>query len=71
MKVKIIVNGTEGQETRNVDIAASGASLAEVCKAAGIETKEKDFTVDNKPATLDTHVGKNPAVEVTARPQSS
>jgi len=71
VKVKIIVKGTEGQETRNVDIAASGASLGEVCKAAGISTKDKDFTVDGKPATLDTHVGKNMPVEVSARPQGS
>lgn len=71
MKIKIVVKGTDGSETKTVEIAATGASLGEVCKTAGIETKDKDFTVDGKPATLDTHVGKNAPVEVSARPQGS
>lgn len=69
MKVKIVINGTEGTQTKTVDIAPSGASLGEVCKMAGIDVKDKDFMVGGKPATLDTHVGKD--VEVSARPQGS
>lgn len=69
MKVKIVLIGTDGKKTHTVDIAPTGASLAEVCKMAGIDVKDKDFTVDGKPATLDTHVRE--AAEVSARPQGS
>ena len=80
MKITIGITHTESQETKSVDIAPTGASIAEICKAGGIETKDKDFTVNGKPATLDTHVGKddilaargrNPPVTVSARPQGS
>jgi len=71
MKIKIVLTGTDGKQTKTVDIAATGASLGEVCKTAGIDTKDKDFTVDGKEATLDTHVGKDAPVEVSARPQGS
>jgi len=79
MKVKIEIIGTDGKETKKIDIDPSGASVAEICKAAGIEAKDKDFTVNGKPAQGDTHVGKDdvmaakskPAVSVSARPQGS
>ena len=71
MKVKIVLTGTDGKQDRTIEIAETGASLGDVLKAAGIETKDKDFTVGGKPATLDTHVGKNAPVGVSARPQGS
>lgn len=80
MKIKIELTGTDGKQTKTVEIAPSGASLGEICKAAGIETKDKDFTVNGKTAGLDTHVGKDDVlaakgaaapVAVSARPQGS
>lgn len=81
MKIKIVLTGTDGKQTKTVNIAPTGASIGEICKTAGIETKDKDFTVNGRPATLDTHVGKDEVlaadsrkiapVEVSARPQGS
>jgi len=81
VKIKIALTGTDGKHTKTVKIAATGASIGEICKSAGIETKDKDFTVNGRPASLDTHVGKDDvlaadarkaeAVEVSARPQGS
>jgi hypothetical protein len=80
MKVKIEITGTDGKQTKSVEIAPTGASIGEICKSAGIEAKDKDFTVNGKPATADTHVGKDDVmaakgrsapVAVSARPQGS
>lgn len=79
MKVKIKIVGTEGQRQETVDVDATGASVEEVCRRAGIDPKDKDLTVNGKAAQLDTHVGKDdvlgaqnrPAVTVSARPQGS
>lgn len=81
MRIKVALISTDGKKTKSVNIAATGATIGEICKAAGIETKDKDFTLNGKPAGLDTHVGKNdllaaesrkaPPVEVSARPQGS
>lgn len=80
MKIKIEITGTEGTQTKTVNVAATGASVAEICKQAGIDPKGKDFTVNGKTAGADTHVGKDDVfsakdrtttVAVSARPQGS
>lgn len=81
MKIKIKLTGTDNTQTKTIEVAETGASLKEILAAAGIESKDKDFTVNGKPALLDTHVGKQdvleaksrkaPPVEVSARPQGS
>lgn len=48
------VSGAKTEKT--VKLAASGASVAEVLKAAGVSAKNKDLLVNGKPATLETHV---------------
>jgi hypothetical protein len=80
MKIKIELTGTDGKKTKSVEVAPTGASIGEICKAAGIDPKDKDFSVNGKPATEDTHVGKDDVlaakgksapVAVSARPQGS
>ncbi len=82
LSIKVKVVPSEGRSrTQTVKVAASGASLGEVLSAGGIDTKNKDFTINGKPATTDTHVtpddvvqaaerGK-PAVAVSERPRGS
>lgn len=82
LRIPVTVTPTQGRSTeKTVEVAPSGASVKEICKAGGIDTKNKDFAVNGKPATLDTHVGPSdaieakdrgkPAVAVSERPQGS
>lgn len=79
MRIKIETIGADGKQTKTVDIVETGASVNQICEKAGIDPKDKDFTVNGKPANGDTHVGRNdvltakgkPAVAVSARPQGS
>lgn len=81
MKIGVKVVPTQGASTKlEVNMEASGASIEEVCKAAGIDTKNMDFTVNGKPAELTTHVGpkdaleakdQTPVVAVSERPRGS
>jgi hypothetical protein len=79
-KVRIVpVEGSSREET--VEIAPSGASMEEVAKTAGLDPKNLDFTINGRPASLETHVtpddvleakdrGK-PAVTASERPRGS
>jgi sulfur carrier protein ThiS len=80
INVQIVPNG--GSSTKKkVEVAASGASVKEICDAAGISTKNMEFTVNGKPADLKTHVSAKdaleakeaarPAVTVSERPSGS
>lgn len=69
MKIGLRVVPTQGKSTtKEVEVDASGASVAEICKAAGIDTKNMDFTVNGKPAELSTHVGSSDALEAKDKP---
>ena len=66
LRITVIVVPSEGKSRKqDVEVAASGASLREVLKAAGIDPAKKDFSVNGEPATLDTHVSKEDFVEAT------
>lgn len=80
MNVSVKIVPSEGKsQTKKVEVAKTGASLREICAQAGIDTKKKDFKVNGKPATLDTHVTREDVVEakdtatvtVAERPQGS
>jgi hypothetical protein len=75
--VEVTVVPTSGQAvTKTVEVPAT-ATLSEVLKAGNIDADKKDFTVDGKPATLETKVnstssvGVAPRVKVTERPRGS
>lgn len=81
LKIKVVIKGTESEQTKTVKIAATGASVEEICRQGNIDMKDKDFTVNGMAAKPGTHVGKNDVlkaesrktatVEVSARPQGS
>lgn len=82
LNISVVVVPTHGKPVQKmVEVAASGATVAEICKAGGIETDNKDLTVNGQPAELGTHVGQNdtlqakdrgkPAVAVSERPRGS
>ncbi|MDO8584874.1 MAG: hypothetical protein Q7R85_01995 [bacterium] len=69
MKIKVKVVPTQGKSTtKDVEVEESGASVAEVCEAAGIDVKNMDLTMNGKPAKLTTHVGPKDALEAKDKP---
>lgn len=81
MRLKIEIVGTQGKRIETVEVAPSGATVKEALEAAGIDTKNKDFTINGKIAKLESHIGPAdvltaqeraaPVVSVSARPQGS
>ncbi len=79
IKVEVTVVPTEGKpSTKSVEVEASGASVEQVLKSAGVSADRKDLLVNNQPATLATHVGpkdvvdaKEVKVQAAERPQGS
>ncbi len=82
LKIRVSVVPTHGKTVKQtVEVAPSGASVKEICAAGNIDTRNKDLTVNGRPAQLDTHVGPNdtleaaergkPVVAVSERPQGS
>lgn len=79
LEVRVEVVPTSGKKTvKTVALEKSGASLAEVLKAAGVSAKNKDLLVNGKPATVATHVtvkdkvlAKEVRVQVAERPAGS
>lgn len=64
LKISVQLVTTEGKSRKkNVEVAPNGASVQQLCEAGKIDTRDKDFTVNGKPATLDTHVGPNDVLE--------
>ncbi len=65
---RIEVVPTEGKSnTVSTEVKVSGASIREVLAAAGVSGDKRDLKVNGKPATLDTHIGPDDFVEVTAQ----
>jgi hypothetical protein len=82
LRISVSVVPTHGNPVdQTVEVAPSGASVQEICKAAGIDTENKDLTVNGQPAGLRTHVGQNdvlaakergkPVVTTSERPRGS
>lgn len=68
LKIKVKIVPSEGRSrTQTVVVAASGASLGEVLASGNIDTKNKDFTINGKPAALDTHVTPDDIVQAAER----
>lgn len=77
IKVQVVPNDGKPQ-MRTATVAPSGASLKEVLAAAGVDTKNKNVTVNGKPADLNRHIGPSDVVaasaqtvQVTERPAGS
>jgi hypothetical protein len=77
IKVQVVGNDSKPQE-RTANVAPSGASLAEVLEAAGVDPKNKNLFVNDQPAALDRHIGPDDVVQtrpatvrVAERPRSS
>jgi hypothetical protein len=70
MKVEVTVVPTSGTTTKKtVQVAMSGATVAEVAKAAGVSLENRDVLVNGKPAKPETHIG--PKDKVTAKDKPS
>lgn len=76
-KVQVAGGGSKAQ-TRSATVAAGGATVGEILKEAGVDTRNKNITVNGKPADLDRRldasdiVGDQPhTIKVTERPASS
>ncbi len=77
VKIQVVPNDGKPQ-TKTATVSPSGASLKEVLASAGIDTKNKNITVNGKPADLDRHITSSDVVEakahqvqVTERPAGS
>lgn len=76
MAVEVTVVPTSGTTTKKtVKVAMSGATVADVAKAAGISLENRDVLVNGKPAKPGDHVGPKDKVtatmQVAERPQGS
>lgn len=80
LKVTLQMNPSSGDPVKKtLKVSATGVSVGDLMQAAGWDTKNKDFTVNGNPASLDTHVSANDilqaqeraAVSVSERPQGS
>ncbi len=68
LTVKVEVVGTSATAaTKTAKLPKSGAALSEILEAVGVSGKNKDLTVNGKPATLQTHVGAKDSVSVQAK----
>lgn len=79
-EVTVQIVPTDGRSSKkSATIPATGASLREVLKSLDIDTKNKNITVNGKPADLDRHITPddvvkakdNPPVQVSERPAAS
>lgn len=71
LEISVSVVPTHGEAVnKKIKVAPSGASVAEICKAAGIDTENKDLTVNGKPADLQTHVTQDDVLQAKERGQS-
>ena len=57
MKILIDIAGQNDKRTELADIPATGATVQAIAEAAGLDTKDKDFSVNGQPAGLDRHIG--------------
>ncbi len=82
LEIEVQVVPNDGQtEKKKVKVAATGASVAEILKAAGLDAKDRDLKVNGEPAELTRHVGPKdvlkaqergkPVVAMSERPRGS
>ncbi len=72
MKVKITTVPASGASaTSEVEVEATGASVADVLKAAGVSDASMNITVGGEPATLKTHVAAGASVTLTEKARGS
>jgi hypothetical protein len=64
--LRIVPTGGEAR-METVEVAATGASIEEICKVAGVDGKKLEFSLNGKPATLQTHVTQADLLEATDR----
>ncbi len=68
MQVRVTIVPTQGKPVeQTIDVAASGASVEEICKAGGIDPTNKDLTINGQPAQLNSHVGQNDVLHAKER----
>jgi hypothetical protein len=72
IEIKVDVKPTSGKgSSKGVQIDATGASVAEVLKAGGLDAGKMNISVNNEPAQLNTHVGKGDTVTLTEKAAGS
>jgi hypothetical protein len=74
----LVAGGGSKAQTRTANVAAGGATVGEILKEAGVDTTNKNITVNGTPADLAQRLGADDIVEgqahtikVTERPASS
>lgn len=69
INVQLTVTPAAGQGSKqdlNIEVDATGVKLRDIVTKAGVDPAKFQFTVDGKPASLDTYVGAGANVKADA-----